>query len=417
MFEGDADVMNESAHSAGPVARFRLPAWATDVFTGVILLLAAFAPNPDDVVGVVRNLGLTVVLLLAVALILPLRRRFPLSILGGSIAMAVLAPLWAASTLGFLLAAAIAVHRVALVTNRRTTVITAAIAIAILVGGTALTGTVGWQYARLVQPVALLAVAAAIGDATRNRRAYIDAITERAIRAERTRELEAERRVTEERLRIARELHDAAAHQIAAINLHAGVASNALPDRPEDAERALEVIRASARSVLSEISALLRVLRSTPSSPRAQVAEPVVNLAALDDLVEEFERSGLRVTKRIAGDLAQVQGAVSITAYKVIQEGMANALKHGADATAQVDVVIADEQVTVQIMNRVRPLANTVHADSGQHGLIGMRERVESVHGSMSTDDAGGRFILTATLPVGTTSTRHSEAGRAADGR
>jgi signal transduction histidine kinase len=383
----------------------------------MILLLAAFAPNPDDVVGVVRNLGLTVVLLLAVALILPLRRRFPLSILGGSIAMAVLAPLWAASTLGFLLAAAIAVHRVALVTNRRTTVITAVIAIAILVGGTALTGTVGWQYARLVQPVALLAVAAAIGDATRNRRAYIDAITERAIRAERTRELEAERRVTEERLRIARELHDAAAHQIAAINLHAGVASNALPDRPEDAERALEVIRASARSVLSEISALLRVLRSTPSSPRAQVAEPVVNLAALDDLVEEFERSGLRVTKRIAGDLAQVQGAVSITAYKVIQEGMANALKHGADATAQVDVVIADEQVTVQIMNRVRPLANTVHADSGQHGLIGMRERVESVHGSMSTDDAGGRFILTATLPVGTTSTQHSEAGRAADGR
>ncbi|HEV7565494.1 MAG TPA: histidine kinase [Microbacteriaceae bacterium] len=417
MFEGVADVMNESAHSAGPVARFRLPAWATDVFTGVILLLAAFAPNPDDVVGVVRNLGLTVVLLLAVALILPLRRRFPLSILGGSIAVAVLAPLWAASTLGFLLAAAIAVHRVALVTNRRTTVITAAIAIAILVGGTALTGTVGWQYARLVQPVALLAVAAAIGDATRNRRAYIDAITERAIRAERTRELEAERRVTEERLRIARELHDAAAHQIAAINLHAGVASNALPDRPEDAERALEVIRASARSVLSEISALLRVLRSTPSSPRAQVAEPVVNLAALDDLVEEFERSGLRVTKRIAGDLAQVQGAVSITAYKVIQEGMANALKHGADATAQVDMVIADEQVTVQIMNRVRPLANTVHADSGQHGLIGMRERVESVHGSMSTDDAGGRFILTATLPVGTTSTRRSEAGRAADGR
>jgi signal transduction histidine kinase len=309
------------------------------------------------------------------------------------------------------------VHRVALVTNRRTTVITAAIAIAILVGGTALTGTVGWQYARLVQPVALLAVAAAIGDATRNRRAYIDAITERAIRAERTRELEAERRVTEERLRIARELHDAAAHQIAAINLHAGVASNALPDRPEDAERALEVIRASARSVLSEISALLRVLRSTPSSPRAQVAEPVVNLAALDDLVEEFERSGLRVTKRIAGDLAQVQGAVSITAYKVIQEGMANALKHGADATAQVDMVIADEQVTVQIMNRVRPLANTVHADSGQHGLIGMRERVESVHGTMSTDDAGGRFILTATLPVGITSTTHSAAGRAADGR
>ncbi|MDQ1581961.1 MAG: hypothetical protein QOF36_15, partial [Microbacteriaceae bacterium] len=377
--------MNESVHSPGPAARFRLPAWASDVITGAILLLAAFAPSPDDVTGVSTNPVITVVSLVAVALILPLRRRFPLGILAVCIVVAVLAPVWAASTVGFLIATAIAMYRVALITNRRTTVTAAAIAIAILVGGIALTGTVGWQYARLIQPAALLAVAAAIGDATRNRRAYIDAITERAIRAERTRELEAERRVTEERLRIARELHDAAAHQIAAINLHAGVASNALPDRPEDAERALEVIRASARSVLGEISALLRVLRSTPASANSVLVEPVVNLAALDDLVEEFERSGLRVTKRIAGDLTQLQGAVSIIAYKVLQEGLANALKHGADATAKVDMAIAREQVTVQITNSVRRPASTAHADSGQHGLIGMRERVESVHGSMTT--------------------------------
>jgi signal transduction histidine kinase len=409
--------MNESAHSPGPVARFRPPAWVTDVFTGVILLLAAFAPSPDDVSGVSGTPVITVVSLLAVAIILPLRRRFPLPILGVCVVAAVLAPLWAASTVGFLLATAIAMYRVALVTTRRTTVVSAAIAIAILVGGILLTGVVGWQYARLVQPAALLAVAAAIGDATRNRRAYIDAITERAIRAERTRELEAERRVTEERLRIARELHDAAAHQIAAINLHAGVASNALPDRPDDAERALEVIRASARSVLGEISALLRVLRSTPSAANAVLVEPVVNLAALDDLVEEFERSGLRVTKRIAGDFTLVQGAVSIIAYKVIQEGMANALKHGADGAVQVDVAIGDDLVTVRITNRVRPLADTVHADSGRHGLIGMRERVESIHGSMSAVDANGRFVLTATLPFGTPLVGPRPAGNSVGGR
>ncbi|MDQ1576030.1 MAG: hypothetical protein QOH55_1180 [Microbacteriaceae bacterium] len=409
--------MNESTHSSGPVARFRPPAWVTDVFTGVILVLAAFAPSPDDVSGVSGTPVITVVSLLAVAIILPLRRRFPLPILGVCVVAAVLAPLWAASTVGFLLATAIAMYRVALVTTRRTTVVSAAIAIAILVGGILVTGVVGWQYARLVQPAALLAVAAAIGDATRNRRAYIDAITERAIRAERTRELEAERRVTEERLRIARELHDAAAHQIAAINLHAGVASNALPDRPDDAERALEVIRASARSVLGEISALLRVLRSTPLAADAVVVEPVVNLAALDDLVEEFERSGLRVTKRIAGDFTQLQGAVSIIAYKVIQEGMANALKHGADAAVQVDVAIGDDLVTVRITNRVRPQAEIVHADLGRHGLIGMRERVESVHGSMSADDANGRFILTATIPFGTPPmARRRPAGNAVGG-
>jgi signal transduction histidine kinase len=395
--------MNESASSPGAVPRFRPPTWTTDVLAGVVILLAGFAPNPESAAAPPGDPVITLLSLIAVALILPTRRRFPLSILGVSIAASVLAPLWTPSNFGFLIATAIAMYRVALVTNRRTTVVAAATAIAILIGGTAMTGTVGWQYAHLLQPAALLGVAAAIGDATRNRRAYIDAITERAIRAERTRELEAERRVTEERLRIARELHDAAAHQIAAINLHAGVASNALPDRPEDAERALGVIRASARSVLSEISALLRVLRSTPTTAGAPVAEPTGDLTALDVLIGEFERSGLRVTKSVAGDLSQLHGAVSIIGYKVAQEGMANALKHGTDATAHVDVAIADQRVTLRITNPVRPPVNPLHTGSGQHGLIGMRERVESVRGSMSTNDADARFVLTATLPRDTT--------------
>lgn len=406
--------MIEHASPPGTVARFRPPVWATDVFAGLIVVLAGFAPNQEGTPAPAGHPAITVLSLAALALILPLRRRFPLGILGLCGAVTVLAPLWAASNFGFLIATAIVTYRVALVTNRWMTVVATAITIVILVAGTVFTGTVGWQFAHLLQPAALLAVAAAIGDATRHRRAYIDAITERALRAERTRELEADRRVTEERLRIARELHDAAAHQIAAINLHAGVASNALPDRPEDAERALEVIRASARSVLSEISALLRVLRSTPATAHALVLEPTADLTALGTLVEEFERSGLGVTKNIVGDLTQLQGAVSIIAYKVIQEGLANALKHGADATARVDVTAADQRVTVRITNRVGPPAGDLDGGSGQHGLIGMRERVESVRGSMSTSDAHGLFTLFATLPFGTASAEHATNARRA---
>jgi signal transduction histidine kinase len=262
----------------------------------------------------------------------------------------------------------------------------------------ALSGPLGSEYARLLQPAVLLALAAAIGDATRHRRAYISAITERAVRAERTRELEADRRVAEERLRIARELHDAAAHQIAAINLHAGVASNALPDRPADAERSLEVIREASRGVIGEISALLRILRSTPDETGDSPAEPAADLTQLDTLVDQFTRSGLAVTTSIVGDPSGLPAALGIVAYKVLQEGMANALKHGSDARAQVDVTIEAGQLTLSVTNQQGPARPTA-LESGQHGLIGVRERVGLFHGQVSAKGSGTRFVLLATIP------------------
>jgi len=387
----------DDAEDAGP-NWFRTPGWLQDVIVGVLIALAAGAPNPEGPSLALAAIPATAVSVLIVVLVLPWGRRFPLPVLGFTVAVAALAPLWTTSTLGFLIAAAIAMFRVASLTTRRTTLIWGAAGMIILTVAAALSGPLGSQYARLLQPAVLLALAAAIGDASRHRRAYISAITERAERAERTRELEAERRVAEERLRIARELHDAAAHQIAAINLHAGVASNALPDRPVDAERSLEVIREAARGVLGEISALLRILRSTPEEAGGSPAEPAADLTQLDTLVDQFVRNGLTVTTSVVGDPSQLPGALGIVAYKVLQEGMANALKHGSDGRAQVDVTIQADELTLSVTNEQGP-TRPATLESGQHGLIGVRERVQLFHGRVSAKETGTQFILLATIP------------------
>jgi signal transduction histidine kinase len=364
----------------------------------VLIALAAGAPNPEGPRLVLAAIPATAVSVLIVALALPWGRRFPLPVLGFTVAVAALAPLWTTSSLGFLIAAAIAMFRVALLTTRRTTLVCGGAGMVILTVAAALSGPFGSQYARLLQPAVLLALAAAIGDASRHRRAYISAITERAERAERTRELEAERRVAEERLRIARELHDAAAHQIAAINLHAGVASNALPGRPADAERSLEIIREAARGVLGEISALLRILRSTPDEAGDSPAEPAADLTQLDTLVDQFGRNGLTVTTSVVGDVSRIPGAVGIVAYKVLQEGMANALKHGGDGRALVDVAIQDDQLILSVINELGA-ARPATLESGQHGLIGVRERVQLFHGHVTAKESGTQFILLTTIP------------------
>ncbi len=380
-----------------PTTRRRIPTWVFDIAAGLFVVVSALAPKPDGSYLTPANLVPTMIGLVALALLIPWRRRFPLTALVLCVAVASLSPLWTTSTFGYLSAAAITMYRVAVVTDRRFTAVAAALSVVALVGSTLVTGEIGSDYSHLLPPISIIAVAAALGDASRNRRAYIDAITERARRAEETRELEAERRVTEERLRIARELHDAAAHQIAAISLHAGVASNALRTRPDDAERALEVVRSSARSVISEISALLRVLRASPSLADGPASAPTVDLGSLDRLLAEFESSGLRVVRRVAGETSAVQGAVGVIAYRVIQEALANALKHGDGSGAELTLTIGEGLIVLEVSNPTG--ATRTASGSGQYGLIGMRERVASVRGTVTATQRDSMFTLHAELP------------------
>lgn len=252
----------------------------------------------------------------------------------------------------------------------------------------------------LITLLALVGAATMAGIARNRGHAYIEAITERARRAEETRESEAERRVAEERLAIARDLHDVMAHQIAVINLSAAAASQALRDRPDDAERSLATVREAARTVLGEIGELLTVLRSADVPSGAPLA-PGPGLARLPELVEEFRHSGLQVERRTLGEVVELDSLRDIVAYRLVQEALTNAHKHGGDGSALLQLDYAPDHVDVTVTNVTRAENDDRVVVAGGHGLVGARERVAAVGGRLETSFGPGpvhRFV--AHLPI-----------------
>ena len=248
----------------------------------------------------------------------------------------------------------------------------------------------------LITLVALVGLAATGGIAQYNGRAFIQAITERARRAEETRESEAERRVAEERLAIARDLHDVMAHQIAVINLHAASASQALRTRPDDAERSLTTVREAARTVLGEIGSLLTVLRSGDSAHSATLA-PTPGLSHLPQLIDEFSKAGLTVEQRTVGTPVELDSLRDIVAHRVLQEGLTNAHKHGGDGTALVQLDYSTDGLGITVTNVTKPRRDDWIVVESGHGLVGVRERVSSVGGSLETSFGPGpvhRFVV-----------------------
>ncbi|SMG34580.1 Signal transduction histidine kinase [Agreia pratensis] len=252
----------------------------------------------------------------------------------------------------------------------------------------------------LITLVALVGLAATGGIAQYNGRAFIQAITDRARRAEETRESEAERRVAEERLAIARDLHDVMAHQIAVINLHAASASQALRTRPDDAERSLTTVREAARTVLGEIGGLLTVLRSADGDHAGSLA-PTPGLAHLPQLIDDFSKAGLSVEQRTVGTPIELDSLSDIVAHRVLQEGLTNAHKHGGDGTALVQLDYGTEDLAITVTNVTRPRRDDRIVVESGHGLVGVRERVSSVGGNLETSFGPGpvhRFVVT--IPI-----------------
>ena len=380
----------------------RIPPWIGDVAAAVAIVCAAFAPFPG---AEFRPAGpLAVAVVVAPAVLLPFRRRWPVPVLAAVIALYGIAAFVGTLSPGVVLAAAVAMFAVANRSNRRRAIVAAGLAVGavVLLGLLASIGSVFDP--RSLQFAVTIAFAAAAGDATRSRREYIVAVTERAERAEQSREAEAVRRVTEERLRIARDLHDAVAHRISVISLNAGVASRALATRPEKAEEALRVIRSAARTVLGEIGDLLEVLRSEDAAA-GRSAEPLPGLDRLDALVAQFEQAGLRVGVRLDGDVSAITGTAGTVAYRVIQEGLTNAHKHGAHGRAHVLIDARGDEATIVVTNPVPPPARDGRGGrardaGGGHGLLGIRERVASVRGSVEAGITPGGFRLAVTLPL-----------------
>lgn len=389
------DPTTDSAPRLIPAGR----AWLLDVVAAILVVAPVFAPVPFPELR--PSSPLVYAIAIVPALLLPLRRRWPRTVLLACIALYVTALVLGTLLPGVALSMVIASYGMA---DRLTRREAAPVAIPVVVGlvgvSIVLELTTGLD-TRFLQVGLLVTLAGALGDAARSRRAYVEAVIERARRAEQTREAEARRRVTEERLRIARDLHDAVAHRISVISLNAGVASSTLETRPERAREALATIRTASRDVLSEIGSLLTVLRAPDeSAPREQPG-----LARLADVVESVRVAGWDVVVRDELDRDDPADAlplsVDIVAYRVVQEGLTNALKHGTARRAHVLLRRDGDEIEIVVTN---PLDRTPETESPSgFGLVGLRERVESVGGHLDAGLAPGGYRLAARLPLAVT--------------
>jgi signal transduction histidine kinase len=206
----------------------------------------------------------------------------------------------------------------------------------------------------------------------------------------------AERAVADERLRIARDLHDSVAHAMSTINVQSGVAAHLLDRDREQARQALEAIRAASSDALDELTAMLASMRDTDgAAPRT----PLPTLAEVGDLVARARADGLDVTATTDGDVDRVPVSISVAAFRVVQEALTNTRRHaGVGACAEVNVTVgADGELSVRVNDDGAGSAASPPIDGGGFGLVGMRERVESTGGSLRAERSGrGGFDVVA---------------------
>jgi signal transduction histidine kinase len=230
-----------------------------------------------------------------------------------------------------------------------------------------------------------------LGDRVRLRRERVADLEERARQAERETERERRLAAAEERTRIARDLHDSAGHAINVILVQAGAARLLAEKDPEASRTALGTIESLARETLTEIDGLVRALREDEDR-----VETPIGLAALDALVKRHRDAGLDVEVSVEGGRRPLGPAVDQAAYRILQESLTNALRHGA-GEAKVALTYADEALEIGVTN---PSRGDGAATAG-HGIVGMRERASLLGGSVSFRSMNGLFRIRARLPYG----------------
>jgi signal transduction histidine kinase len=256
----------------------------------------------------------------------------------------------------------------------------------------------GWSWGFLAGVLAWSLLVLAAGELVRLNRA-------RMIEYRRARTEERRREAGEERLRIARELHDVVAHHMSLIHVQAGVALHLVDRKPEQVETALETIKDASKEALTELRALIGVLRAEGElAPRA----PVARLGALDELADRASHAGVVTTVDVTGDLATVPASVGTAAYRIVQEAVTNVVRHSGATRAHIAVDVGAHDLTVAVTDDGRGPGDAGHedaersAENGGTGLRGMRERASALGGSVQlTEDAGGGARLHARLPLG----------------
>lgn len=370
------------------------------VFSAVLAGFTVSAHGRPSQVGA-RSAPLWVLLVLAAAIGLPgaVRRVWPRGVFALVTVASVLSAFYGVVHEPFV-AASFALYTVAVGEPRRRWLPTPVIgAVSVLALLAALLGSSPGRWrdgtSLLVVGCALLGGAWTVGRAVRERRAsarrLADQVTQRA--------------VAEERLRIARELHDVVTHSVGVIAVKAGVANHLGRGRPEAAYEALAAIETVSRSALGELRRLLGVLRAEEPESAAEL-RPVPALDGLTVLVEQAEMAGLRVELCTTGTEILSEG-VQLTVYRIVQEALTNAVKHAAPARCQARVVAEEHVVTVEITDDGRAAPGRGGSATG-HGLTGMRERVAAYSGEFEAGPRpDGGYRVLARIPYGPTA--HSE--------
>lgn len=271
------------------------------------------------------------------------------------------------------------------------------------VAAVAVAGSFGWflvgearplaeTFNLLVRDIGVMAAVILTGAVLRSRRLLAEESQERIRLARVDEEAQAERRRADERMAIAREIHDVVAHTVALIGVQARVAADSFHDAPEEAEKALRVISQSSREATSELQATVDVLRRGDHSPT-----PAPTLDQLDELVDSVSSSGLDVQLNVTGEERRLSGLVQLVAYRVIQEALTNVVKHASATNARVDVDFGSHELRVAVSDN-----GAGGGPTDGHGIAGMRERLEMAGGKISVGPStDGGFVVSASLPIG----------------
>jgi signal transduction histidine kinase len=358
---------------------------------GVLTLSSVLPFDPGDPRAVAAYL-----LLLGHTLPIALRRRFPVPVLAWALATGLAFASLRVNLVSLGLAVLVYVYTVASRCPRRVCLAGLAATVAMLLTVFLVRPRAVGDRGTVVIDCLMVAAAWWLGDGTRRRQEAIRAARERAVELERAREELARRAVVEERLRIARELHDVVAHSMSIIAVQSGVGAHVLDSQPEEARKALAAIEATSRQALAEMRRLLGVLRQE-QEPSGSLA-PTPGLAEVDALAAEVARAGARVEVRIEGTRPELPVGLDLSAYRIVQEALTNVVRHAGPATARVGIRYAPDAVEVEVVDDGRGGAG---GSGDGHGIAGMRERAALYGGSLDAGPLpGGGFRVAARLPL-----------------
>ena len=328
---------------------------------------------------------------------LVLRRRYPVPVLFAVSGLTVVYLLLAFSPSLVIVAELVALYTAGTALDRGRLAVLAGACGGVVLLASLSTSSLTLFWADLVRTFALLAGAAALGDATRNQRAYVAEVEQRAVEAEMRGEEQARRRVDEERLRIARELHDITAHSLSIVAVQSGAALHVIDSDPTEARKSLTAIRETSRSALTELRAMLGVLRGSGEADEGAPLSPAAGLARLEELARPLREAGLAVDLDVHTGAEAVPAIVDASAFRIVQEALTNVLRHAGQAHVTVSVSRDGDALEIRVVDDGR---STEPAGEG-HGIAGMRERALALGGTFEAGPLPDRgWHVDATLPL-----------------